>query len=204
MTDNRKIEKEAGENRKTLWIIVPLLVIVLAGFGIFYFVLPWLSSQPLRKIGTDAAVNAPEGEKIKRTLFFTLEGRLASEEREIPKPLREDPIAPIRDVLKELIKGPVIDLRLTPVLPNETKVKSIFLDTNGICYLNFSRDVQDKFPGGAWTELLSLYSIANTLTSNFPEIKGVQILVEGYESETMAGHIDTRYPLQRREDLIVQ
>lgn len=204
MIDDRQIEKEAGEGRKTLWIIVFLFLIVLAGFGIFYFVIPWISSQPLRKIETKTTINLPEGEKIKRTLFFTLEDRLAVEERKMPAPLKEDLIAQIKDVLKELIKGPVADLRLTPVLPNETRIKGVFLDTNGICYLNFSRDIQEKFPGGTWTEILGLYSIVNTLTSNFSEIKGVQILVEGYEVETLSGHVDTRYPLQRREDLIVQ
>jgi len=96
------------------------------------------------------------------------------------------------------------DLRLTTLIPEETKIKSIFIDSNGICYLNFGKEIQERFPGGAWTELLSLYSIVNTLSNNFPEINGVQILVEGYGVETLAGHIDTRYPLQRREDLVGQ
>jgi len=204
MIEDRTTERNKEADRR-LWIILPLfLIIVASAFGIFYFILPWLSSQPLRKIETDTTVSIPEGDRVKRTFFFSHEERLAIEEREIPITPRDTLITQIKDVVTELIKGPVMDLRLTPVLPAETKVKGIFIDSSGICYINFSREVQDKFPGGAWTELLSLYSIANTITSNFPEIKAVQILVEGNEIETLAGHIDARYPLQKREDLVIQ
>jgi hypothetical protein len=192
------------ESMKRLWILWSFLLIVLGAIGTFYFLLPWLSTQPLRRFETKTTVTAPEGESIKRSLFFCLEDKLAVEERDLPIPLKEDFIAQLRDVIRELIKGPVSDLRLTPVLPEETKIRGIFIDSNGICYLDFGKEVQERFPGGAWTELLSLYSIVNTLTTNFPEIKGVKILVEGYEVETLAGHIDTRYPLQRRDDLIGQ
>ncbi len=186
-----------------LKIILPILFLIIAGFSAYFFVIPWISSQPVRQIEKKTATNIPEAEKIKRTLYFSLDDRLASEEREII--LKKDDFATqVKDVLRELIKGPVNDLRLTPLIPEETKIKSIFLDNNSICYLNFSREIQEKFPGGAWTELLSLYSIAHTVIENFPEIRGVQILVEGYSIETLTGHIDARYPFQRREDLVGQ
>lgn len=186
-----------------LQLILSLFLIVIAAFGAYYFVIPWLSSQPARKIEKKVVVNLPEGKTVKRVLYFTLNDKLQKEEREVPL-ISEDFSVQVRDVLNELIKGPLNDLRLTPTIPEETKIKSIFIDSNGICYLNFSREIQGNFPGGAWTELLSLYSIVNTLTDNFPEIKGVQILVEGYGVETLSGHIDTRSPLERREDLVGQ
>lgn len=204
MVENKMIETGERNSKKKLWIVFFILLMVISAFLVFYYVIPWLSSQPIRKIETDTTTVIQEGERIKRTLFFCLDDRLAIEERELSMPLRDDLISQVRDVIKELIKGPTTDLRLTPLLPGETKIKGIFIDSNGICYINFGREIQDRFPGGTWTELLSLYSIVNTLTSNFPEIKGVQILVEGSEVETLAGHIDTRCPLQRREDLIVQ
>lgn len=184
-------------------IILIVFLIVIGVIGVFYFFIPWLSSQPVRLIETKTKVGISEGNKIKMTLFFSLEDRLATEEREVP--LRSGDLrAQVGDILKELVKGPVKNLKLTPLLPEETKIKGIFIDSNGICYLDFSRDIQEKFPGGVWTEFLSLYSIVNTLATNFPGIKGVQILVEGYGVETLAGHIDIRYPLHPREDLIVK
>lgn len=44
----------------------------------------------------------------------------------------------------------------------------------------------------------SSYSIVNTLAFNFPEIKQVQILVEGEETPTLAGRLDLRRLLKPR------
>lgn len=203
MIGPKKYIKDEGTLMKKLLVLLLLFLIIIAAIGAYYFLIPWLSSQPLRQVEKKKTVNIPEGEKVKRTLYFYFEDRLAAEERDLPLK-REDLMAQARDVIKELIKGPVTDLRLTPVLPEEIKVRGVFLDSDGICYIDFGREIQERFPGGVWTEVLSLYSIVNTLTTNFPEIKGVKILVEGYGVETLAGHIDIRYPLQRREDLISQ
>ena len=36
----------------------------------------------------------------------------------------------------------------------------------------------------------------NALTTNVPEITAVQIMVEGQEVDTLAGHVDLRQPLE--------
>jgi hypothetical protein len=43
--------------------------------------------------------------------------------------------------------------------------------------------------------MLTLRSIMQTLVTNVPEIKRVQILIGGREVETLAGHLDIRRPL---------
>jgi hypothetical protein len=43
--------------------------------------------------------------------------------------------------------------------------------------------------------MLTLRSIMQTLVANVPEVKRVQILIEGREVETLAGHVDIRRPL---------
>jgi hypothetical protein len=35
------------------------------------------------------------------------------------------------------------------------------------------------------------------LTVNLPAITGVQILIDGHEVDTLAGHVDLRHPLQK-------
>ncbi|MFP5291238.1 MAG: hypothetical protein ACLGH5_09740, partial [Actinomycetes bacterium] len=37
----------------------------------------------------------------------------------------------------------------------------------------------------------------NTLTVNLPAVRHVQLLVEGQEVDTLAGHVDLRHPLSR-------
>jgi hypothetical protein len=44
-------------------------------------------------------------------------------------------------------------------------------------------------------ELASIYSVVNSLTQNVSGINRVQILIEGAEAETLAGHIDLSRPL---------
>ena len=55
--------------------------------------------------------------------------------------------------------------------------------------------INTEHSGGSLEELFTIYTIVNTLTVNLPSISGVQILIEGQEVDTLAGHIDLRRPL---------
>ena len=61
--------------------------------------------------------------------------------------------------------------------------------------------VSHGWPGSV-SELLTIYTIVNALTVNLPTIKSVQLLVEGKEVDTLAGHIDLRQPIAQNPDLI--
>jgi len=61
--------------------------------------------------------------------------------------------------------------------------------------VDLSREAASASIGGALTELLTVYAIVNVLTSNLPAITSVQILVDGHEVDTLAGHVDLRRPL---------
>ena len=47
----------------------------------------------------------------------------------------------------------------------------------------------------ALNEALTVYTIVSALTANVREITTVQILVDGKQIDTLAGHIDLRQPL---------
>jgi hypothetical protein len=57
--------------------------------------------------------------------------------------------------------------------------------------------VSTAHPGGALDELLTVYSVVNAVTTNLPAVRAVQILVDGHEVDTLAGHVDLRRPLPR-------
>lgn len=80
-------------------------------------------------------------------------------------------------------------------IPKGTKLLGISLK-EGIAYVNFSEEFKKNHPGGSLGELLTVYSIVNTLTE-FPEVKKVQILINGAVLETLVGHIDLTSPLER-------
>jgi spore germination protein GerM len=128
------------------------------------------------------------------TLYFlhTEELKLATEKRAISQ--AANTVEQIKLTVAELIKGPTTMLERT--IPEETQVREVFLDEKGCAYVDFSRDISQKHPGGTTGELITISSIVNTLTTNFPEeIRKVRILIGGREAETIAGHIDISRPI---------
>jgi germination protein M len=105
-----------------------------------------------------------------------------------------------KEILKELIKGP-LDSSLKPTIPLQTEVEDVYLKDDCF-YVNFSLALKEKHPGGSSGELLTVYSIVNTLLINFPSQSRVQILIQDKPVETLAGHIDIRNPLRQRLDIV--
>jgi len=99
-------------------------------------------------------------------------------------------------ILEELVNGPEADLM--PVIPRAARVRSLFVDASGTAYVDFDQELTEGHSGGARAELLTVYSIVNTLAANLSQIKRVQILVDGAGVPTLAGDVDTREPLAPR------
>lgn len=114
---------------------------------------------------------------------------LKPEVREVT--VQGEPLAEV--VVKELIKGPT-EKDLLKTVPPETKLLSLQVE-DGIAYLNLSKEVQTKHWGGTTGEMMTVYSIANTLTDLNIGIKKVQFLVEGEKQETLVGHLGTFEPI---------
>lgn len=105
-----------------------------------------------------------------------------------------------KEVLQALASGkPKID-KVQNIFPENTKVINVKVK-DGLAEANFSKELLLRHIGGSSYELLLVGSIVNTLTE-FPEIKQVQILVDGERIETINGHMDLVDPLKRNEDLI--
>ncbi len=82
-------------------------------------------------------------------------------------------------------------------IPADTKLRTLFITDTGEAYVDFSPELSSKHPGGSLSELLTVYAIVDTLTVNLPAIVRVQILVDGKEVDTLAGHVDLRRPLPK-------
>jgi spore germination protein GerM len=105
-----------------------------------------------------------------------------------------DPVADGRQLLVQLLQGP--KERLHRLIPDDVRLRSFFLTHDGIAYADFSETLSENHPGGCRLEMLTIYSIVNTLILNIPEIKQVGILIAGQEIQTLAGHIDARFPFK--------
>jgi len=106
---------------------------------------------------------------------------------------------PLATAIWELIKGPEEETRLLPVLPPETKLRNLTVE-DGLAVVDLSREAT-RLNVGARGEELVVGAIVNTLTE-FPMVDRVQILIEGKEAETLAGHVDISEPLRRNVGLI--
>jgi spore germination protein GerM len=82
------------------------------------------------------------------------------------------------------------------VIPEGTRLRTVFFTKSGEMYVDLSADVQANHPGGTTSETLTVYALVSALTSNLPAVTSVQILVEGKEVDTLAGHLDLRRPIE--------
>ena len=105
-----------------------------------------------------------------------------------------DAVSFARDIVEALIKGPQRGLLRT--LPEGTMLNALYITPDNVCYVDLSEAVRTHHPGGSNSELLTIYSVVNSLILNIPQIKQVKILIGGNESSTLAGHIDLQDPLK--------
>ena len=139
-------------------------------------------------------------EKKMVTLYFSdSEGEyLVGEKREILK--KREAREEAEETITELIKGP--KGKLIPTLPLRTKLLSLQLDERGLAKVNFNKVLSKDHPGGSSAEIMTVYSIVNSLTLNFPRIRRVQILIEGEVGASIAGHLSLDQPVSPNLDLV--
>jgi germination protein M len=105
-----------------------------------------------------------------------------------------------KTVLNLLIEGPKKESE-ERTLPEETKIISTSI-SEGVCYVDFSKEFKTKHTGGSTGELLTIYSIVNTLTE-LPDINKVQFLIEGEKQEQFKGHLQFNILFERDLDLVI-
>jgi spore germination protein GerM len=105
-----------------------------------------------------------------------------------------------RAIVEALIRGPQEDLLKT--LPSATRLNAIYVSPDNICYVDMSEEIRSNHPGGISTELLTIYSIVNSLILNIADIDRVKILIDGNEAHTLAGHISLQFPAKANMLLI--
>lgn len=191
----------ARRRRRTraVLLVAALAVVVAAGVWVGRTWLPQWRSLPIETAPQSPAAATAEGpaetRKIQATLFYvSADGmRLAAVQREIP--YGEGAAEQARHILRELLQ-PAPPPYLSAI-PAGTRLREVFLTGRGEAFVDLSREIGSGHLGGSLTEAFTVYAIVNTLTTNLPAVTGVQILVEGQEVDTLAGHIDTRHPLRK-------
>jgi germination protein M len=205
MAINRELRKK-GKRRNAIFGLLLLMVLIIFSYLMFNkFIIPLkekykekpvvIEEVPYQEEKKEEVKLVPE-EMIEVNLYFSDSQAmyLVSEKRKIP------PTTSLaKQVVVELIKGPASS-DLYSTIPEGTRVNEVYI-ADDIVYVDLSEEVFKNHPGGSSGELMTVYSIVNSLTEISP-IRGVQILVEGNERNSLVGHVDISMPLLRDEDWI--
>jgi spore germination protein GerM len=190
--------------RRTLGWIVVLVFAVFAGW-ILFVGLPRLYTA--RKAATTAAVSAtappPAGSavrKITATLFY-----VSADGMNLTPMQREVPFAPsTAEQARAIVEAQLAAAPpLVSAIPAETRLRDVFITERGDAFVDFSGEIASRHSGGTLDEIFTVYTIVNALTVNLPAITRVQILVDGKEVDTLAGHVDLRHPLAKSLDWVI-
>lgn len=146
--------------------------------------------------GTGAAAGSAGAQrKITATLFYVAEDglSLAGAQREVP--FGETIVDQARHITEALLAAPAQPL--VSAIPEGTTLRALYLTERGDVFVDLAGGIIDKHTGGSMDEILTVYAVVNTLTVNLPAISKVQILIDGKEVDTLAGHVDLRNPLSK-------
>lgn len=152
--------------------VIVLLIIVVAGCS--------------RGITTESSVPPPTSElattETTAISVFYPTGKIVIEERRVV-PVQENLV---EVALKEVYKADPEKFEIVIVQPR-ARVLSVEVDDNGLCTINFSKEMLDFPEDSRQAKLVAFAAIVETL-KQFENIKEFQILVEGKSS----GEIDGR------------
>jgi len=133
------------------------------------------------------------------TLYFSDENGeyLSSEVRKIKVPKGE---VMEKLIVSQLLEGPKNEKNLQ-VIPSGTKIISVETK-EGVCFVNLSKEFITKHPGGTSAEIMTVYSIVNSLTELL-NVNRVQFLIDG-EIKELFNHIVINEPLERDTSYIMK
>lgn len=187
--------KQKKKNTRIFYLL--LITLVGVGFLVFFFLSLFDYIYPPAD-GRRGPVVKEEKQKVKLYFSDLNERFLVSEDRYITK--RKSPGDNVRELVVALIGGP--NTGLVETFPKETDLRGVSIK-NGTACIDFGRNLIDLHPGGSASEMMTIYSLTNTITINVPSVKRVKLLVDGNALETIKGHIDTTRPFDLNRELIV-
>ncbi len=192
------VRRRLNTGRPAKTAVILLLAAAAAGLAL------WIIRQGDGTVdGTDGRTpppetDAPPTEAVVRLYFSDGENAaLKPEDRVIRHSGSADALASA--VVRQLIQGPETDLLAT--VPPSTRLNGVHLK-EGIAYVDLSGGFVSDHPGGSVSELLTIYSIVNSIILNLQGLHAVKILVDGNETATLAGHMDLRRAFTANEQII--
>ena len=150
--------------------------------------------------GTAGPTTAAAVRKITATLYYVGDDGMAlvPVQREVPFGVT------VADQARAIVEAQLAAAApLVSAIPADTKLRDVFVTERGDAFIDLSGEVIAKHPGGSLDEIFTVYTLVNVLTVNLPAVTRVQILIDGKEVDTLAGHVDLRHPLAKSLEWVV-
>jgi len=190
-TDEIKGKKKKKRMKKSFLF---LMVVSIVALLILFFVVLFEYVFPPTKGGVT------KKEKQEVVLYFSdaNERFLVAEKRYVPK--EESMEGQAREIVKALLDGS--KTKLVNTFPEKVSLGSIKIDDKKTAHVSFDNNLIQLHPGSSASEMITIYSLTNTLIRNVNGIKRVKLLVDGKDVESLKGHIDTRQPFIMNKDML--
>jgi spore germination protein GerM len=190
-------------NRRAMAIAALVLFGAAAAWVLFVGMPRWYAA---RRAQTQAAATpaaaTPQAavRKITATLFYVSEDGMSLVQVQREVPFSATPAEQARAIIEAQLAPAAPQVS---AVPPDVKLRDVFVTERGDAFVDLSGDITAKHPGGSLDEIFTVYSIVNALTVNLPAVTRVQILVDGKEVDTLAGHVDLRHPLAKSLEWVV-
>ena len=200
---------KSPNTRRLLWIAGTAAVAIGLAAAMMYGLSRLLNAPPTpdpaavadATTTTAPPQTTPAIPKIKATLFFASEDGLQLAPVQSEVPLAEGSVPQARAILEaQLAAQPPAPLG--PTIPPGVTLRGLFVSQKNEAFVDLDTTIRTAHKGGSMDELLTVYTIVNVLLTNLPALQEVQILIDGKEVDTLAGHVDLRRPLRKNESLI--
>lgn len=169
------------------------------------FVIAWLPDLVGRpdtppQAAAETAPATAEARTITATLFYVASDGLALVPVSRDVAYGATPAEQARRLAEAQLQPPPEGLR--SAIPDGTTIRSVYLTPRGEAFVDVTREMVTGHSGGSLNEALAVFAIVNAMVVNLPDVSAVQLLVEGQEVDSIAGHLDLRYPLRRSTEWV--
>lgn len=181
------IETQLG--RKILIVVIAFVAIIL----VITYLVPRLGERG--REGPPPEVQRVSEETRSVSLFYVNEKAdgFRTEARDVPA---EGGIEDqVKAVIAELVKGPEDDDLVTTFPDGVALLQVFWAEETQTVHLDFNRALVTNHRGGSTAEYYTISTVLKTVGANFPQIRLVQFLIDGYPVETIAGHYAVDEPL---------
>jgi spore germination protein GerM len=190
-------------NRRRLAVVAIVLFVIAAGWFLFVGLPAWYTARREQVVAEAAKPAASQAavRKISATIYYVGDDGMAL----VPVQKEVSFSATVPEQARAIIEAQLAPAAPPHVsaIPAGVALRDVYVTERGDAFVDLSADIVTKHPGGSLDEIFTVYTLVNALTVNLPAIQRVQILVDGKEVDTLAGHVDLRHPLAKSLDWVV-